>query len=206
MPYNPSVNDQSGQILAGYQTRSAEISAAGNEALTKGIVSGVTSAVGGITGGIMQNYNKSMETAAKKDGNMGTGSALADIYKTYGSEDQYNTFMEGWKQNSSNADREAGYIAMHQRTGQALVDLDKSKQIANAQGANYQALAQIKADAKANADPKLDANYARQSYQGLRERGYNHDQAIEGMKASGLNWGTQYVDRPADDGFFKVTR
>jgi hypothetical protein len=61
MTYNPTVNDQSGQITAGYKTRSAEISAAGNEALTKGIVSGVTSAVGGITGGIMQNYTKAAE-------------------------------------------------------------------------------------------------------------------------------------------------
>ena len=61
MPYNPSVNDNSGQILAGYQTRSAEITAAGNEALTKGIVDGATSAIGGITGGIMQNYTKAAE-------------------------------------------------------------------------------------------------------------------------------------------------
>lgn len=154
MPYNPSVNDNSGQILAGYQTRSAEISAAGNEALTKGIVSGVTSAVGGVTGGIMHNYNMSMETAAKKDANMGTGSALADIYKTYGSQDQYNTFMEGWKQNSSNADREAGYIAMHQRTGQALVDLDKSKQIANAQAQAYNQRALV----RGNSSPTLDVS------------------------------------------------
>ncbi|MCX6963435.1 MAG: hypothetical protein NTZ08_13470, partial [Verrucomicrobia bacterium] len=54
MPYNPSVNDNSGQILAGYQTRSAEITAAGNEALTKGIVDGATSAIGGIAGAYQQ--------------------------------------------------------------------------------------------------------------------------------------------------------
>ncbi len=55
MPYAPTVNDNSGQILAGYQTRSAEITAAGNEALTKGIVSGVTSAIGGIAGAYTQS-------------------------------------------------------------------------------------------------------------------------------------------------------
>ena len=197
--YNPTVNDNSGQILAGYKTNSAEITAAGNEALTKGIVSGVTSAVGGITGGIMQNYNKSMETAAKKEGNMGTGSALSEIFKTYGTEDQYNTFMAGWQENSSNPDREAGYIAMHQKTGQALVELNKSKQIADIYGANNKDLAMWKAGntGAAVADPKYDANRARESYELIRNRGYNHDQAIEAMNASGMNWGVQYITPPA---------
>ena len=204
MPYNPTVNDNSGQILAGFKTRSAEITAAGNEALAKGIVDGTTSAVGGITGGIMQNYTKSMETAAKKDGNMGTGSALAEIFKTYGNEDQYNTFMAGWQENSSNPDREAGYIAMHQKTGQALVELNKSKQIADIYGANNKDLAMWKAGntGSAVAEPKLDANYARQGYQSLRSRGYTHEQAIEGMNAGGMNWGVQYINRPESNSFW----
>jgi len=54
MPYNPTVNDNSGEILAGFKTRSAEITAAGNEALTKGIVDGATSAIGGIAGAYTQ--------------------------------------------------------------------------------------------------------------------------------------------------------
>jgi hypothetical protein len=204
MPYNPSVNDRSGEILAGYKTRSAEITAAGNEALTEGIVSGVTSAVGGITGGIMQNYTKSMETAAKKEGNMGTGSALSEIFKTYGTEDQYNTFMAGWQENSSNPDREAGYIAMHQKTGQALVELNKSRQIADIYGANNKDLAMWKAGntGTAVAEPKLDANYARQAYQSLRSRNYTHEQAIEGMNAGGMNWGVQYINRPESNSFW----
>ena len=49
--YNPTVNDNSGQITAGYQTKSAEIKAAGNEALAQGIMDGVTNLAGGITGG-----------------------------------------------------------------------------------------------------------------------------------------------------------
>lgn len=67
MTYNPTVNDQSGQITAGYQTKSAEIKAAGNEALAKGIVDGTTSAIGGITGGIMSNYTKAAENKMTSD-------------------------------------------------------------------------------------------------------------------------------------------
>ena len=64
MPYNPTVNDNSGQILAGYQTRSAEITAAGNEALAQGIASGVTSIAGGVIGG----FEKAAENRIASDG------------------------------------------------------------------------------------------------------------------------------------------
>lgn len=80
MPYNPTVNDNSGQILAGYQTRSAEIKAAGNEALAQGIMDGVTNLAGGITGAIA----KSQANTAKLQGIQATGSAMQAILPQYG--------------------------------------------------------------------------------------------------------------------------
>ena len=82
MTYNPTVNDQSGQITAGYQTKSAEIKAAGNEALVQGISDGVTNFAGGITGAI----TKSRETTAKLEGVQATGQAMQAILPTYGKE------------------------------------------------------------------------------------------------------------------------
>jgi hypothetical protein len=70
--YNPTVNDRSGEITAGYQTKSAEIKAAGNEALAKGIADGVTNLAGGITGAI----TKSQANTAKLQGVQATGMAL----------------------------------------------------------------------------------------------------------------------------------
>ena len=64
MPYAPTVNDNSGQILAGYQTKSADIKAAGNEALAKGITDGVTSIAGGVIGG----FEKAAENRIASDG------------------------------------------------------------------------------------------------------------------------------------------
>ena len=141
MPYAPTVNDNSGQILAGYQTRASEITAAGNEALTKGIVSGVTSAVGGITGGIMQNYNKAQETALIKEGNMGTGAALENLFKNYGTAEQYQNFMNGWDKNAGNANREAAYLAGQQVLGKSIMQM----QIQNAQYTEALNLAKQKA-------------------------------------------------------------
>jgi len=82
MTYNPTVNDNSGQILGASQARSAEIKAAGNEALAQGIASGVTNFAGGITGAI----TKSRETTAKLEGVQATGSAMQAILPQYGKE------------------------------------------------------------------------------------------------------------------------
>jgi hypothetical protein len=80
--YNPTVNDRSGEITAGYQTKSAEIKAAGNEALAQGIADGVTNLAGGITGAI----TKSQANTAKLQGVQATGSAMQAILPQYGKE------------------------------------------------------------------------------------------------------------------------
>jgi hypothetical protein len=80
--YNPTVNDTSGQILGASQTKSAEIKAAGNEALAQGIADGVTSIAGGIGGAIA----KSQANTAKLQGIQATGSAMQAILPQYGEE------------------------------------------------------------------------------------------------------------------------
>jgi hypothetical protein len=80
--YNPATTDRSGQILAGYKTNSAQIKAAGNEALVSGIADGVTSIAGGITGAIA----KSQANTAKLQGIQATGSAMQAILPQYGQE------------------------------------------------------------------------------------------------------------------------
>jgi hypothetical protein len=95
MPYAPTVNDESGQILAGYQTRSAEITAAGNEALTKGIVDGSTSAISGIAGAYTQAKMQAAGGKAFKDfmGVAGPSMGITDeqlkSFKTMNDQDAY---------------------------------------------------------------------------------------------------------------------
>jgi hypothetical protein len=82
MPYNPSVNDRSGEILAGYQTNASQITADGNQALAQGITDGVTNLAGGVTGAIA----KSQANTAKLQGVQATGSAMQAILPQYGKE------------------------------------------------------------------------------------------------------------------------
>jgi hypothetical protein len=81
MPYAPTVNDNSGQILAGYQTNASQITAAGNEALAKGITDGVTSIAGGVIGG----FTKAAENRIASDGVNAKFDMLKDYTKTDGS-------------------------------------------------------------------------------------------------------------------------
>lgn len=196
MTYNPSVNDRSGEILAGYQTNAANASAQGAMALGESLQSVGNSMTDAIA--------KSQANTAKANTNLGTAEALDQIYGTYGTPEQRQDFLTGLDKVSGNQDKTAGYLAMHQQTGQSLIELNKSKQIADIYGANNKDLAMWKAGntGTAVAKPKLDANYARQGYQSLRSRGYTHEQAIEGMNAGGMNWGVQYINRPESNSFW----
>lgn len=95
MPYAPTVNDNSGQILAGYQTKSAEIAAAGNEALAQGIMDGATSAIGGIAGAYQQSRMQAAGGKAFKEfmGVAGPSMGLKDeqlkMFKSMNDQDAY---------------------------------------------------------------------------------------------------------------------
>ena len=71
--------------------------------------------------------SKSVETknaeAAKANTNAGTAEALDQIYSTYGTPEQRQDFLTGLEKVSGNQDKTAGYIAMHQQTGQSLMQM-----------------------------------------------------------------------------------
>jgi hypothetical protein len=93
--YNPTVNDQSGQITAGYQTKSAEIKAAGNEALAQGIAEGITSIVGGVAGAYAKGKAQTAEGKAFKEfmgvagKNLGFTAEDLDFFKNIPDQDAY---------------------------------------------------------------------------------------------------------------------
>ena len=217
MPYNPTVNDRSGEILAGYQTNAAGIKAAGQQALADGIMRGATSAIGGGLGAATGFNTAGMITDAKGNQVPGLGEALNSVkanavkYETAsGMMDTYKQnaealgldmqMLQGIEQKYANKPNELiGALTVVGKIGENNMELNKSKQIADIYGANNKDLAMWKSGntGAAVAEPKLDANYARQAYHSLVGRGYTHEQAIEGMNASGMAWGVQYITPPA---------
>lgn len=220
--YNPTANDRSGEITAGYQTNASQITAAGNQALASGIMQGATSAIGGGLGAATGFNTAGMIKDASGNSMPGLGDALDSVkanaikYQTAsGMMDTYKEnaealgldmqMLQGIEQKYANKPNELiGALTVVGKIGENNMALGKSIAIADAYGANNKDLAMWKAGntGTAVAEPKLDANYARQGYQSLRSRGYTHEQAIEGMNAGGMNWGVQYINRPESNSFW----
>lgn len=140
MNYNPQP-DRSAEILSNANDRAAAIQFAGMQSLGNSLAS-----MGESLGDAFEKSNaRARENAAKADTNLGTAEALDSIYGTYGSPEQRQAFREGLNKMSGNQDKTAGYIAMHVPTANALVELNKSKQIATAQYNNNLQLARQKA-------------------------------------------------------------
>jgi hypothetical protein len=82
MPYAPTVNDRSGEILAGFQTNAANIRAQGMANMGQSIGEGLESIGSSIAGAIA----KSQANTAKLQGIQATGSAMQAILPQYGEE------------------------------------------------------------------------------------------------------------------------
>ena len=191
--YNPQVQDQSGQILGQYQTQAAKTQAESQAALGQNIGKGLESIGSSVAGGI----TKSRENAIKYD----TAAGMLDTYKQNAGALGLDLNMLGGMEEkyAKDPDKLIGALTVVGKIGENNLELNKSKQIADIYGANNKDLAMWKSGntGAAVSEPKLDANYARQAYQSLVGRGYTHEQAIEGMNASGMAWGVQYITPPA---------
>lgn len=150
MQYAPAVTDRSAEIYAAGSNNASAIRARGVENATNTVMSSLNTAMGLVS----KSMEKSQENAAKAETNKGVGQAIAETYKTYGTADQYNNYVSGLEKNATNQDKLAGYNAMHMKTADALISLEKSKQIANAQAQAYQQ----RAVARGNSSPTLDVS------------------------------------------------
>ena len=125
MPYNPTVNDRSGEILAGYQTNAAEIKAAGQQALADGIIRGATSAIGGGLGAATGFNTAGMITDAKGNSVPGLGEALDSVKTNAIKYDTAVGMMDTYKQFGSQMGIKAEDIdalgAKHAKNPDALI-------------------------------------------------------------------------------------
>ena len=191
MPYSPTINDTSGQILAGYQMKAADALQQGQEKFGEGIGSALTAVGGGIGLGI----KKLKDNASKMEGAQATVQAMQSILPKYGDRGIAlgDALAKDIEKAGTNADKISGTIMAYQPAMQSLIQTDHSVQVANAQGANYQALAQIKADAKANADPKMNAETIRAYAADAAAQGATPDQIKAGLLKGYGQWAVDTV-------------
>ena len=189
--YNPTVNDNSGQITAGYQTKSAEIKAAGNEALAQGIMDGVTNLAGGITGAI----TKSQANTAKLQGIQSTGEALQAILPQYGEEGIAlgAALTDQLGKAGTNPDKLAGAMMAFMPAVENL----QSRYNQQAQIDGYKELytqkAQASADAKAALPPKMNAENIRSMVSEAKTAGFSDDAIKAKLQSQYGDWAVNSV-------------
>ena len=118
MTYNPTP-DRSAEIIANASNNTAQITAQGNANFQNQLTSSFNTAMGMLS----KNVESKNADAAKANTNAGTAEALDQIYGTYGTPQQRQEFLTGLEKVSGNQDKTAGYIAMHQQTGQSLMQM-----------------------------------------------------------------------------------
>jgi hypothetical protein len=116
--YNPQP-DRSAEILANANNQAAAIQLEGMQSL------GNSFAAMGNT--FADSIAKSKENAAKAETNRGTAEAIASIYQTYGSPEQYQDFMTGLDRNSKNQDKLSGYNAVHVQVANSLLEMGRQQ-------------------------------------------------------------------------------
>ena len=117
MPYNPSVNDRSGEILGNAQANAAQIRAQGMMAMGQGIGDGLAA----IGSGLSKGMAKSQENRIASDGANAKFDMLKDYTKTDGTPlmsqetiDKFDTMPLGKRQ---------AYV----QTAEAILDDDLKK-------------------------------------------------------------------------------
>lgn len=220
MPYNPSVNDRSGEILAGYQTRSSEITAAGNQALASGIMQGATSAIGGGLGAATGFNTAGMIKDASGNSIPGLGDALDSVkanaikYQTAsGMMDTYKEnagalgldmqMLQGIEQKYANKPNELiGALTVVGKIGENNLDIQKAQKTYEALGSAYAGKAAATAAAKAAQPDKMNAETIRSYARDAAAQGATQDQIKAGLLNGFGQWAVDAVFPQAKQGFW----
>ena len=210
--YNPTVNDNSGQITAGYQTKSAEIKAAGNQALADGIIRGATSAIGGGLGAATGFNTAGMITDAKGNSIPGLGDALNEVKANAIKYDTAAGMLDAYKQNAGAlgldmqmldgvADKyknKPNELLGHLTVIGKLAENNMSMQRENARIDGYKDLSDYKSANTPSApivpeQPKYNSGEARAFAAQAKSQGLNDDQIREALRNTLGPWAENAV-------------
>jgi hypothetical protein len=222
MPYAPTVNDNSGQILAGYQTKSAEIKAAGNQALADGVMRGATSAIGGGLGAATGFNTAGMITDAKGNSIPGLSEALNEVKANAIKYDTAAGMLDTYKENAGalgldiqmldgvaekykNKPNELiGALTVVGKIGENNLDIQKAQKTYEALGSAYAGKAAATAAAKANAPMKMNSESIRSMVTEAKAAGFTDDAIKTKLAQQYGEWAVRSVYPPQNQGFFEL--
>lgn len=165
MPYNPSVNDQSGQILAGYQMKAADI-----DLQTKQFLGEQIGNVGTALTGVLAKKQEEASKAATLGSALNTMNKILPMYGQEGI-DLQNTITQRMTEAGTNLDKMSGVWMASQPAVENFLSMKRQQAQIDGYKELYTQKAQAAADAKAAQPPKYDFNYATEFNKALYDNG-----------------------------------
>jgi len=196
MPYAPTVNDNSGQILGAYTAKAAETRAEGMANFGQSIGEGLQSMGSSIAGGI----TKARENAIKYD----TAAGMLDTYKeNAGALGLDLNMLGGMEQKyAKDPDKLIGALTVVGKLAENKLDIQKAEATYAALGNAYTQKAAATAAAKADAPMKMNSESIRSMVSEAKAAGFT-DEAIKAKLGQQYGeWAVRSVYPPQNQGIW----
>jgi gas vesicle protein len=188
MPYNPSVNDNSGQILGQATANAAAIQAQGTAQFSQNLTDSFNTVMGMVNKRIDQNN----EDNAKMQQSMASGQAMMSLSDNYGDQGQKfkTSLAKALEDTKGNANKMSGAVMAHAAEFENMQKQQTATKTYEALGNAYAGKAAATAAAKAALPPKMNAETVRSWAADAAAQGATADQ----IKAGLLKYGQWAVD------------
>ena len=191
MPYDPSVNDRSGEIFAQASANSAAIRAQGTANFTNALNSSFNTAMGMVNKRVEQNN----EDNAKMQQSMATGEAMMSLADNYGDQGQKfkTSLAKALEDTKGNPNKMSGAVMAHKWEFDNMQAIDKAEATYAALGNVYAGRASATAAAKAAQPPKMNAETIRRQVSEAKAAGFTDAQIKSKLESQHGDWAVNSV-------------
>jgi hypothetical protein len=200
MPYNPSVNDNSGQILGQAASNSAAIQAQGTAQFSQNL----TDSFNTVMGMVNKRVEKNQADNSKMQQSMASGEAMMSLSDNYGEQGQQFkiSLAKSLEETKGNPDKMSGAVMAHAAEFENMQKQQTAAKTYEALGNAYAGKAAATAAAKAAQPDKMNAETIRSYAADAAAQGATQDQIKAGLLNGYGQWAVDAVFPQAKQGFW----
>jgi hypothetical protein len=194
MPYNPSVNDNSGQILGQATANAAAIQAQGTAQFSQNL----TDSFNTVMGMVNKRVEKNQADNSKMQQSMASGQAMMSLSDNYGEQgEKFKTSLaKALEDTKGNPDKMSGAVMAHAAEFENMQKQQTATKTYEALGNAYAGKAAATAAAKAALPDKMNAETIRSYAADAAAQGATQDQIKEGLLRGYGQWAVDAVFPP----------
>jgi hypothetical protein len=198
MPYNPSVNDNSGQILGQAASNAAAIQAQGTAQFSQNLTDSFNTVMGMVNKRVEQNNQDN----AKMEQSMASGQAMMSLSDNYGEQGEKFkiSLAKALEDTKGNANKMSGAVMSHAAEFENMQKQQTATKTYEALGNAYAGKAAATAAAKAALPDKMNAETIRSYAADAAAQGATQDQIKEGLLRGYGQWAVDAVFPQAKQG------